>query len=117
MARPCCSSIAIIKNCFSPPKLSFLSSGLQFVLAPGGNPLSELFIPKDAAIEEYEVCPDAAIVIEEMAKRIAMNGGSSLIVDYGKDGPSGNSLRVRILSIGTYLTFMNCLTSKRSSVY
>lgn len=69
------------------------NSGLQFVLAPGGNPLSELFIPKDAAIEEYEVCPDAAIVIEEMAKRIAMNGGSSLIVDYGKDGPSGNSLR------------------------
>lgn len=64
------------------------------MLAPGGNPLSELFIPKDAALDEYEICPEAGVIVEHMSNIIEKNGGSSLIIDYGKDGPSGVSLRV-----------------------
>ena len=75
-------------------RLSSISSGLQFVLAPGGSPLSELFIPKEALLDEYEICPEAAVITEHMSKTIEKNGGSSLIIDYGKDGPSQNTLRV-----------------------
>ena len=75
----------------------FLSTGLRFVLAPGSSPLSDLFIPKDTTLQEYEVCPEAGVIIEHMRNTIGKNGGSGLIVDYGKDGPSSNSLRVRIL--------------------
>ena len=64
------------------------------MLAPGGNPLSELFIPKDTTLHEYEVCPEAGVITEHMSNAIENEGGSSLIIDYGKDGPSGFSLRV-----------------------
>ena len=66
------------------------------MLAPGGNPLSELLIPKDTELDEYEICPAAGVIIEHMSNIIESNGGSSLIIDYGKDGPSGISLRVSI---------------------
>ena len=67
------------------------------MVSPAANPLSELLIPKEAVIDEYEVCPSAGVTIERMCGVIQTHGGSSLVVDYGKDGPSRNSLRVRII--------------------
>ncbi|XP_065063421.1 protein arginine methyltransferase NDUFAF7, mitochondrial-like isoform X2 [Rhopilema esculentum] len=69
------------------------NAGLQLVVSPAANPLSELLIPKEAVIDEYEVCPTAGVTIEHMCGVIQTHGGSSLVVDYGKDGPSRNSLR------------------------
>ena len=48
------------------------------------------------------MCPEAGVIIEHMSNTIERNGGSGLIIDYGKDGPSGNSLRVRILGCVCY---------------
>ncbi len=77
----------------------FFSSGLRFVLAPGKSMLTDLFIPKDTTLEEYEVCPDAGVIMEKMSTNLNNHGGSSLIIDYGYDHASGNSLRVRKLEL------------------
>ena len=72
----------------------FLAQYFKISNVPGGNVLSELFIPKDASIDEYEICQEACVITEHMSSIIEKNGGSALIIDYGKDGPSGFSLRV-----------------------
>eukprot|EP00794_Sanderia_malayensis_P020207 gene20207-22183_t len=68
------------------------SSGLRFVLAPGKSVVAGL-IPKHTTLDVYEICPDSGVIAERMSKRIANNGGSSLIIDYGYDNASSNSLR------------------------
>ncbi len=73
------------------------SSGLRFVLAPGKSMLSDLFIPKETSLETYEICPDASVAMEEMSRTLSNHRGSGLIIDYGHDHPSENSLRVSLL--------------------
>lgn len=68
-------------------------SSLQYALAPGKSTLAELFIPKSTKLDEYEVCPDAGVIVEHMSNTLAAYGGSSLIVDYGNDSCGGHSLR------------------------
>ena len=72
----------------------FCRSSLQYALAPGKSTLAELFIPKSTKLDEYEVCPDAGVIVEHMSNTLAAYGGSSLIVDYGNDSCGGHSLRV-----------------------
>lgn len=43
--------------------------------------------------DSIEVSPDAFILSQKIADRIAENGGASLIIDYGEDFPSKDTLR------------------------
>lgn len=42
-----------------------------------------------------EVSPVGGVVIQELANRIAQDGGFSLITDYGHDGEKTDTFRVR----------------------
>ena len=43
-----------------------------------------------------EVCPDAGVIIQELAQRISLTGGAALIADYGHDGTKTDTFRVSI---------------------
>ncbi|KAF8962814.1 NADH dehydrogenase [ubiquinone] complex I, assembly factor 7 [Entomortierella lignicola] len=71
---------------------------LRFVLAPGPTQASKAFTEHPAYDhfkpgDRIEISPDSFRVANEMAKHIEKNGGSALIVDYGKDHIQGDTLR------------------------
>ncbi|KAG0367084.1 S-adenosyl-L-methionine-dependent methyltransferase [Gamsiella multidivaricata] len=71
---------------------------LRFVLAPGPTQASKAFAEHPAYDhfkpgDRIEVSPDSFRVAHDMAKHINKNGGSALIVDYGKDHIQGDTLR------------------------
>ncbi|KAF9359283.1 NADH dehydrogenase [ubiquinone] complex I, assembly factor 7 [Mortierella sp. AD094] len=71
---------------------------LRFVLAPGPTQASKAFAEHPAYDhfkpgDRIEISPDSFRVAHEMAKHINKNGGSALIVDYGKDHIQGDTLR------------------------
>ncbi|KAI8361283.1 S-adenosyl-L-methionine-dependent methyltransferase [Mortierella sp. GBAus27b] len=71
---------------------------LRFVLAPGPTQASRGFADHPAYDhfkpgDRIEISPDSFRVAHEMAKHINKNGGSALIVDYGKDYTQGDTLR------------------------
>ncbi|KAI8596581.1 S-adenosyl-L-methionine-dependent methyltransferase [Dissophora ornata] len=71
---------------------------LRFVLAPGPTQASKAFAEHPAYDhfqpgERIEISPDSFRVAHEMAKHINKNGGSALIIDYGKDHIQGDTLR------------------------
>ncbi|KAF9378849.1 NADH dehydrogenase [ubiquinone] complex I, assembly factor 7 [Podila verticillata] len=71
---------------------------LRFVLAPGPTQASKAFAEHPAYDhfqpgDRIEISPDSFRVAHEMAKHMNKNGGSALIVDYGKDHIQGDTLR------------------------
>lgn len=50
-----------------------VSDKLRFVLAPCATP-AEAFIQKDETRDHVEVCPDAGVIIQELAQRISLTG-------------------------------------------
>ncbi|KAF8931199.1 NADH dehydrogenase [ubiquinone] complex I, assembly factor 7 [Podila verticillata] len=71
---------------------------LRFVLAPGPTQASRAFAEHPAYDhfqpgDRIEISPDSFRVAHEMAKHMNKNGGSALIVDYGKDHIQGDTLR------------------------
>lgn len=42
-----------------------------------------------------EVCAEGGVVVQQLARRIARNGGAALIADYGHDGTKTDTFRVR----------------------
>lgn len=47
-----------------------------------------------ARLSHIEVCPKAIDLTQEISKRIAIDGGGALIIDYGVNGIVSNSLQV-----------------------
>ncbi|KAK3831342.1 MAG: S-adenosyl-L-methionine-dependent methyltransferase [Linnemannia elongata] len=70
----------------------------RFVLAPGPTQASRAFAEHPAydhfkTGDRIEISPDSFRVAHDMAKHMSKNGGSALIVDYGKDFIQGDTLR------------------------
>ena len=42
-----------------------------------------------------ELCPEAGVLISELADRIAASGGFALVADYGHNGGKEDTFRVR----------------------
>lgn len=71
---------------------------LRYVLAPGETPTSrlarKLIAPKNlSACDYFEVSPKAAVLMEHVARRVADDGGTALVADYGYTGSSRDSFR------------------------
>lgn len=75
---------------------------LQMVLSPGTTPAGHMMIPRrlrdvpDAVregIRELEVSPRSLAIWERIAERIEEHGGAALAIDYGEEGPLGNTLQ------------------------
>ncbi|XP_047638234.1 protein arginine methyltransferase NDUFAF7, mitochondrial isoform X2 [Phacochoerus africanus] len=47
----------------------------------------------DETRDHVEVCPDAGVIIQELAQRISLTGGAALIADYGHDGTKTDTFR------------------------
>ncbi|XP_067097313.1 protein arginine methyltransferase NDUFAF7, mitochondrial isoform X2 [Osmerus mordax] len=66
---------------------------LRFVLVPGPTLASSTLIQADEKRRHVEVCPEAGVVIQRLANRIAEDGGAALIADYGHDGTKMDTFR------------------------
>ncbi|GFS19476.1 protein arginine methyltransferase NDUFAF7, mitochondrial [Elysia marginata] len=75
--------------------------GLRFVLAPTDTPASKAYLHVSPSEERsnLEVCPGAAIIVQEVTRRILQHGGFSLFADYGHSGEKGGTFRVCFLSM------------------
>ena len=71
--------------------------GDDFVFAAGPNPMDDA-VPEERRSQAIgtviETCPAAAAAIEEIARRIDVQGGAALLIDYGYiDATSGETLQ------------------------
>lgn len=69
---------------------------LCFVLAPSQTSSQIAYLPLagDIAHREFiEICPQALVLLDEVCQRVAEDGGSALLIDYGHLGNKGNTLR------------------------
>ncbi|XP_077996332.1 protein arginine methyltransferase NDUFAF7, mitochondrial-like [Glandiceps talaboti] len=69
------------------------SNQFQFVLAPTDTSISKLFVKKDEKRDHVEVCPEGAVIVQDIADRVTQDGGNALIIDYGHDGTKGDTFR------------------------
>jgi len=89
----------------SAPSASSTSSThapLRFVLSPGPTPASSLLVPRrlaalppgaaDACLA-LEISPRSMAVWEDVARRVAKDGGGALAIDYGAEGPLNHTLQ------------------------
>lgn len=53
----------------------------------------------DEKRQHVEVCPEGGVTIQNLANRIAEDGGAALIADYGHDGIKTDTFRVSGLNI------------------
>nr|CAB3264260.1 NADH dehydrogenase [ubiquinone] complex I, assembly factor 7 [Phallusia mammillata] len=65
----------------------------RFVLLPHPTLACRTLIKPNEHRQKIEVSPRSGIIIEEIARRIAHNGGSALIADYGHFGSKEHTLR------------------------
>lgn len=56
---------------------------LRYVLARNETPASKVYIPEDVQGNDFEVCPEAALLVDKIAKRLNNNPGVFLACDYG----------------------------------
>ena len=94
----------------------------RFVLAPGPTQASRAFAEHPAYEhfkpgERIEISPDSFRVAHEMAKHMNANGGSALIVDYGKDYIQGDTLRVRSFLYCYFLRQIGLVASKTNNIF
>ena len=78
------------------------SPGLELVLSPGLTPAGALMIPRrlervpkerKEGLRQLEISPRTLAVWERVAARLEAHGGAALAIDYGEEGPIGDSLR------------------------
>lgn len=86
----------------------------RFVLAPGPTQASRAFAEHPAydhfkTGDRIEISPDSFRVAHDMAKHMNKNGGSALIVDYGKDFIQGDTLRVSFLETLSAMFFFRSM--------
>ena len=71
------------------------AGGFRFVKAPGPTPalgfMENRVLPAD--LEALEVCPSAGLVTLEICRHLSCAKGAALVIDYGRDGPGGLTLR------------------------
>jgi NADH dehydrogenase [ubiquinone] 1 alpha subcomplex assembly factor 7 len=69
----------------------------RLVPIAGARPMDAAVPPELAEAGEgaiIEACPAAAAVVGELARRLAVQGGAALVIDYGRTGPAhGSSLQ------------------------
>ncbi|XP_056620165.1 protein arginine methyltransferase NDUFAF7, mitochondrial isoform X1 [Triplophysa dalaica] len=66
---------------------------LRFVLSPSPTLASATFVQLDEKRQHVEVCPEGGVTIQNLANRIAEDGGAALIADYGHDGIKTDTFR------------------------
>uniref|UniRef100_A0A3B3D267 Protein arginine methyltransferase NDUFAF7 n=1 Tax=Oryzias melastigma TaxID=30732 RepID=A0A3B3D267_ORYME len=66
---------------------------LRFVLAPSRTLASSVLVQADERRDHLEVCAEAGVLVQQLARRISENGGAALIADYGHDGTKTDTLR------------------------
>ncbi|XP_062407467.1 protein arginine methyltransferase NDUFAF7, mitochondrial [Sardina pilchardus] len=66
---------------------------LRFVLLPSPSLASAVLTQVDEKRQHVEVCPEGAIVVQQLANRIVEQGGAALIADYGHDGTKTDTFR------------------------
>ena len=75
---------------------------LEMVLSPGLTPAGALMIPRrlegmpedqKGGLRQLEISPRALAVWERVAARVEQHGGAAIAVDYGEEGPVGDSLQ------------------------
>ncbi|CDS41452.1 protein midA mitochondrial [Echinococcus multilocularis] len=69
---------------------------LAFVTSPSSTIAASTYLPLagDLSNKNYvEICPEAGAILQKIASRIATDGGSALISDYGHLGECGDTLR------------------------
>ncbi|XP_078085716.1 protein arginine methyltransferase NDUFAF7, mitochondrial isoform X3 [Mustelus asterias] len=67
---------------------------LRFVLAPDATLASKALIQqRDDDRDHIEICPEAGVIIQNLASRIAEDGGAALIADYGHNGTKTDTFR------------------------
>lgn len=75
---------------------------LQVVLSRKPTPASALLLGSDAVVdvpanpavgECIEVSPEVQLAVEQISSRVVMQKGAALLVDYGQDRPSRQSVR------------------------
>ncbi|OPJ72521.1 NADH dehydrogenase [ubiquinone] complex I, assembly factor 7 isoform B [Patagioenas fasciata monilis] len=66
---------------------------LRFVLSPSSTPATQNFIQPEETRNHLEVCPEAGVIIQNLACRIEKGGGAALVADYGHDGTKTDTFR------------------------
>ncbi|XP_048391421.1 protein arginine methyltransferase NDUFAF7, mitochondrial isoform X2 [Stegostoma tigrinum] len=66
---------------------------LRFVLAPHATLASKTLIQRDDERDHIEICPEAGIIVQNLATRITEDGGAALIADYGHNGTKTDTFR------------------------
>ncbi|RVE56159.1 hypothetical protein OJAV_G00233650 [Oryzias javanicus] len=66
---------------------------LRFVLAPSLTLASSVLVQAGERRDHLEVCAEAGVIVQQLARRISENGGAALIADYGHDGTKTDTLR------------------------
>lgn len=46
-----------------------------------------------------EVCAEGGVIVQQLARRIAEDGGAALIADYGHDGTETDTFRVKTADV------------------
>ncbi|XP_077366506.1 protein arginine methyltransferase NDUFAF7, mitochondrial isoform X2 [Festucalex cinctus] len=66
---------------------------LRFVVAPTPTLASRTLVQADESRDHVEVCAEGGVVIQQLARRVAKDGGAALIADYGHDGTKTDTFR------------------------
>ncbi|TMS12462.1 Protein arginine methyltransferase NDUFAF7, mitochondrial [Larimichthys crocea] len=66
---------------------------LRFVMAPSPTPASSTLVQADERRGHVEVCAEGGVIVQQLARRIAADGGAALIADYGHDGTKTDTFR------------------------
>ncbi|GCB66252.1 protein arginine methyltransferase NDUFAF7, mitochondrial isoform X1 [Scyliorhinus torazame] len=67
---------------------------LRFVLAPHATLASKVLIQqRNDERDQIEICPEAGVIIQNIASRITEDGGAALIADYGHNGTKTDTFR------------------------
>ncbi|KAH9375414.1 hypothetical protein HPB48_012106 [Haemaphysalis longicornis] len=66
---------------------------LRYVLSRGPTPASFFANVTGEKRDHVEVCPEAGVIVQELASRMDEHGGCGLVVDYGHDGDKTDTFR------------------------
>ncbi|XP_070705567.1 protein arginine methyltransferase NDUFAF7, mitochondrial [Pempheris klunzingeri] len=66
---------------------------LRFVVAPSATLASSTLVQADERRGHVEVCAEGGVIVQQLARRIAEDGGAALIADYGHDGTKTDTFR------------------------
>ncbi|XP_040920061.1 protein arginine methyltransferase NDUFAF7, mitochondrial [Toxotes jaculatrix] len=66
---------------------------LRFVVTPSPTLASSTLVQADERRNHVEVCAEGGVIIQQLARRIAEDGGAALIADYGHNGTKTDTFR------------------------